>query len=213
MTESSDITAEARIRLAAFDLFASDGYDATTVRGIAAAAGVSPALVIHHFGSKPGLRQAVNDEVVAIIAGFIDDHIPTDGNIDEQFVGPEAAFREMFARRPELGAYIRRLFFDGDEAGLEILRRFMVASRKLSAAFEDRGWMRIAPDPEMRDLQLIILEMAPVLFFPLFSAYFEQSALNTEIHHRWVMSEFDLFERGLFIVDALAESPEQKEDA
>ena len=35
--------------------FAEAGYDRATIRGIAAAAGVDPALVLHYFGSKEGL--------------------------------------------------------------------------------------------------------------------------------------------------------------
>jgi AcrR family transcriptional regulator len=39
--------------------FASSGFNATTLRGIAAAAGVDHTLVIHHFGSKESLWRAV----------------------------------------------------------------------------------------------------------------------------------------------------------
>ncbi len=52
--ERSEGTREA-IRAAASVLFAQKGFDATGVRDIAAAAGVNPALVIRHFGSKEGL--------------------------------------------------------------------------------------------------------------------------------------------------------------
>lgn len=38
--------------------FAEGGYDATSLRGIAAEAGVDPAVVVHFFGSKDGLFQA-----------------------------------------------------------------------------------------------------------------------------------------------------------
>ena len=41
--------------------FAQWGYDATTIRGIAEAAGVDPALVRHYFGSKEHLFIAVLD--------------------------------------------------------------------------------------------------------------------------------------------------------
>ncbi|MFF1413875.1 TetR family transcriptional regulator [Streptomyces sp. NPDC058289] len=44
-----------RIRLAARAEFAARGYDKTSVRGIAKAAGVDPALVHHYFGSKDEL--------------------------------------------------------------------------------------------------------------------------------------------------------------
>jgi AcrR family transcriptional regulator len=40
---------------AARSRFADDGYDGATIRGIAAAAGVDPALVLHFFGSKERL--------------------------------------------------------------------------------------------------------------------------------------------------------------
>ena len=53
----------ARIRDAAIGEFAAQGFAKTTVRGIAAAAGVSPGLVIHHFGSKDELRVACDDYV------------------------------------------------------------------------------------------------------------------------------------------------------
>ncbi len=57
MRSANDLTTTARIRDAAIELFGRDGFD-VGVRAIAKAAGVSPALVIHHFGSKDGLRKA-----------------------------------------------------------------------------------------------------------------------------------------------------------
>src|SRR5918999_3493174 len=44
---------------AARRLFAERGYDRTTIRAIAAEAGVDPALVVHFFGSKEALFRAV----------------------------------------------------------------------------------------------------------------------------------------------------------
>ena len=59
---SADLTAAARIRDAAIEQFAQHGF-AVGLRTIAEAAGVSAALVIHHFGSKEGLRKACDDYV------------------------------------------------------------------------------------------------------------------------------------------------------
>ena len=58
-----DLTARARIRDAAIERFAADGFRAG-LRTIAADAGVSPGLVIHHFGSKDALRRACDDQVL-----------------------------------------------------------------------------------------------------------------------------------------------------
>jgi AcrR family transcriptional regulator len=46
---------EARILGAARHEFANSGYERATIRGIAAAAGVNPGLVVHYFGSKQEL--------------------------------------------------------------------------------------------------------------------------------------------------------------
>src|SRR5271170_4274515 len=58
-----DLTARARIREAAISHFADDGYERTTIRGIAATAGVSPGLLRHHFGSKEELRRACDEHI------------------------------------------------------------------------------------------------------------------------------------------------------
>jgi AcrR family transcriptional regulator len=59
---SADLTAAARIRDAAIEQFGGRGFD-VGLRAIAEAAGVSAALVIHHFGSKEGLRRACDDYI------------------------------------------------------------------------------------------------------------------------------------------------------
>lgn len=66
MHSARDLTTKARIRDAALRLFPTEGFGATTIRSIARDAGVSPALVVHHFGSKEGLRQACDEHVVQV---------------------------------------------------------------------------------------------------------------------------------------------------
>ena len=48
-----------RILHAASELFADHGFDGTSVRQIAAGAGVSLGMIRHYFGSKEGLWKAV----------------------------------------------------------------------------------------------------------------------------------------------------------
>jgi AcrR family transcriptional regulator len=64
---TDDRTARARIRDAAIACFGDTGVAATTVRQIAEVADVSPALVIHHFGSKEQLRVACDQHVAEVI--------------------------------------------------------------------------------------------------------------------------------------------------
>lgn len=64
--DAPDLTGRARIRDAALLRFASEGFR-VPVRTIAADAGVSPGLVIHHFGSKEGLRRACDEHVLVLV--------------------------------------------------------------------------------------------------------------------------------------------------
>jgi len=52
---------ETRILEAAAQVFMADGYERTTIRAVAAAAGVDAGLVMHYFGSKQELFRRVID--------------------------------------------------------------------------------------------------------------------------------------------------------
>jgi AcrR family transcriptional regulator len=66
-TAFDDLTARARIRVAALKHFAEDGYERATIRNIAQTAGVSPGLLRHHFGSKEALRRACDGYVFEVL--------------------------------------------------------------------------------------------------------------------------------------------------
>lgn len=57
------MTKKDKIISTALELFANDGYAATSTRKVADRAGVSEGLVFRHFGSKRGLLDAILDEV------------------------------------------------------------------------------------------------------------------------------------------------------
>src|SRR5579863_8850313 len=61
---------EARILDAASRVFVADGYERTTIRAVAAAAGVDAGLVMHYFGSKQKLyRRVIDDAPVPEVSG------------------------------------------------------------------------------------------------------------------------------------------------
>jgi AcrR family transcriptional regulator len=102
-----DLTARARIRQAALEQFAEHGYERTTIRGIAAAAGVSPGLVRHHFGAKEALRDAVDGYVLQEIRQ-VNDQVMADA--DSGDFGPSMVARGATRRfRP----YLVRALHDG----------------------------------------------------------------------------------------------------
>ncbi|AIR99766.1 TetR/AcrR family transcriptional regulator [Streptomyces glaucescens] len=77
-----------RILAAAREQFSEHGYEKTSVRGIAKAAGVDPALVHHYFGTKEQVFQAAVETVFA----------PALRAPDVVFDGPADEVGERFAR-------------------------------------------------------------------------------------------------------------------
>lgn len=162
----ADLTARASIRNAALRLFAEHGADAVTVRQIAAAAAVSPALVLHHFGSKAGLRQAVDE----FAAGAFDQLL--EAGADEDLARSmtsgdgasiSAALAQVFPPGSPLPAYLRRLLLSGDPSGAALFRRWLDGTTQLMAALEAQGLCRSTDDPEVRAAFLLANDLAVVL--------------------------------------------------
>lgn len=65
-----DLTAKARLRDAALRLFGERGIEATSIREVAKAAGVTGGLVRHHFGSKDDLRAACDAYALEQLVAF-----------------------------------------------------------------------------------------------------------------------------------------------
>src|SRR5215218_4177462 len=60
-----------RIRQAALKSFATKGASGTSLRSVAADAGVSLGLVQHHFDTKSGLIKAVDDYVMSVVIDVV----------------------------------------------------------------------------------------------------------------------------------------------
>ncbi|WP_327149862.1 TetR/AcrR family transcriptional regulator [Nocardia sp. NBC_01329] len=108
MRSSDDLNTRARIRDAALVRFGEEGFG-VGVRAIAAAAGVSPGLVNHHFGSKDGLRRECDDHVRAVIRESKMSYLsrPSTGNLLQQLA--------EIAEYAPIIAYMMRSFQAGGE--------------------------------------------------------------------------------------------------
>ncbi|MCY9785476.1 TetR family transcriptional regulator [Nocardiopsis sp. EMB25] len=140
---SEDLTARARIRDAAVDCFGQRGFD-VPVREIAERAGVSPALVMHHFGTKAKLRVACEEHVMRIIREVKTESITTK---DQTTVLHHLAEAEEFA--PYMAFLFRCLQAGGDLA--RTLYEHMAADIEayLDAGVK-AGTVRPSRDPEAR---------------------------------------------------------------
>lgn len=113
----SDFTTTARIRDAAIAEFGIRGMQRATLRAIAGAAGVSPGLVLHHFGSKDGLRKACDDYVLT----YLHDQIEA----EEQAGGDPGVFTSAVADSPLIVNYLVAVLSDGGAAAATVFDRIV----------------------------------------------------------------------------------------
>lgn len=152
-----DTTAAARIRDAAITRFGAQGFERTSVREIAADAGVSAALVIHHFGSKDGLRRACDDWLATRLIGE-----------KSRTSAPElaATMREWLDDPDQFRAhidYFAMMIADGTEDGNRLFDRLVHDTAAVLDAGVADGSMRESSDPGMRALLVTIYGLAPIL--------------------------------------------------
>jgi AcrR family transcriptional regulator len=138
---ADDRSTPARIRDAALVTFADAGFRAATVRVIAERAGVSPALVIHHYGSKERLREACD----AFVTGFVRER-----KVEAMKAGPGldplALLRDDDDRLPLL-AYLARAVQDGSPAVAALVDEMVADAEAVLAAGVASGTVRPLDHP------------------------------------------------------------------
>src|SRR5262249_2729855 len=140
---SDDRTAVARIRDAAIEQWGEHGFN-VGLRSIAEAAGVSAALVIHHFGSKEGLRKACDD--------YISEEIRTGKAASMQTKDPA----DWFAQMAEVDSYAPLMAYlvRSMQSGSDLAK--MMWQRMIDNAEEDldegvrNGLLKPSRDPRAR---------------------------------------------------------------
>lgn len=157
-----DRTARARIRDEALRLFAERGPDAVTVRDIAAAAGVSPPLVIRHFGSRDGLRAAVDDHVARLFETLLAEALESSAAPLDPAAAPSLA--DLVARGLPAGSpvprYLGRLLVGGGPVGTALFRRLYAVSGEALAGMARAGLVTGGADPDVRAAFLLVNDLA-----------------------------------------------------
>ena len=138
-----DRTAVARIRDAAIDQWGQQGFN-VGLRSIAEAAGVSAALVIHHFGSKDGLRKACDD--------YIAEEIRTGKSASMQTNDPAEWFRQMaeIESYAPLMAYLVRSMQSGSDLAKTLWRRMIENAEQYLDEGVRNGVLKPSRDPKAR---------------------------------------------------------------
>lgn len=140
---SADLTAAARIRDAAIEQFGEHGFG-VGLRAIAETAGVSAALVIHHFGSKEGLRKACEEHIA--------DEIRNTKSEALQSNDPATWFAQLaeIEEYAPLMAYVVRSMQSGGELANMLWRRMIDNAEEYMEEGVRAGTIKPSRDPKAR---------------------------------------------------------------
>ncbi len=202
MRSASDLTARARIRDAALARFGADGVAATTVRVVAADAGVSAGLVLHHFGSKEGLRQACDDHVLEAVRGGTG-------------VSDADALAGMLDAATPVRRYLGRALLDGTETAARLFTELVDRTREWLASGEAEGWVRPTTDPRARAVTYVSWQLAPLVLGDQVGRLLGGDTADTATAVRGARAGLEMLTGGLFADDrwlALFAAVDRKEE-
>lgn len=206
------------IRDEALRLFAAHGPDAVTVRQIATAAGVSPGLVIHHFGSKARLREVVDQHVLATFEVMFGE-LTGEGGHDLLGSAAVGSLTELMAAHlpPEssIPGYLRHLLLTDTEAGRVLFRRLFDFSHLALTALAQEGLASAGQDPQARAVLLLAQDLAVFLLRDRMADVLGADPLSRDGMARWASEALAIYRNGLLTTPPpdTGRSPAEGEDA
>ena len=181
-------------------MFAEQGPDAVTVRGVAAAAEVSPALVIRHYGAKSGLRQAVDDHVAGVFESLLQQVVLGDhGGPFTPDVQPTLATQivtQLPADSP-VPAYLGRMLLAAEPAGAALFGRLYEISRDILHGMVEAGYATPGADPAVRAAFLLVNDLAVLILRPQIGAVLGIDLLSEAGMQRWGAEVLSIYRSGL----------------
>jgi AcrR family transcriptional regulator len=149
-----------RIRDAALTSFATHGTSATTLRAVAAAAGVSLGLVQHHFATKAGLIEAVDEYVFGVVVEAMAQPLlePPGDSIGE--IGNRVT--RIIAEQPDVAGYVGRALVDGSPLGDTLFDALMTVGTARWQQRAERGETRPDLDLTWATINGLVLALGAV---------------------------------------------------
>ncbi|VEG57019.1 transcriptional regulator [Mycolicibacterium aurum] len=185
-----------RIQAAALKSFAAHGTGASTMRGVAAAAGVSLGSVQHHFATKAGLIEAVDEYVLRLLTATIAQPLsdpPTDSVAE---IG--ARINTLFVEQPEVAAYLGRALVDGSPVGAKIFDTLMTTGIARWQERHDRGELRDDVDLTWAAINSLVLALGAVSLRPHLDRHLPEPFITPNQLNRWRDATDALLREGLF---------------
>ncbi len=182
-------------------LFAERGYDGITIRDISSAADVSVGLIHHHFGSKDGLRKAVDEACMAQFEEVLRDHATLSADASQRGLEAVSDWTEAWIDRHVANwsrsvKYMRRALLEGGEWGAQVFERFYTITRASVDRLDAAGALRGDVDRLWLPILFMYLDLGTLLLDPYIERVLGKSGFDRELWRRRHRAYTDLILRG-----------------
>lgn len=170
---NEDLTAKARIRNTALDLYSKSGPDRISLRAIASEAGVTLGLVQHHYKTKAGLRDAVDQLVVDYFAAALAE-VPEADHPDDLAAARDDAVRRMLRANPPVVDYVRRALLDPSGENLHLLDVLVDLTAREVNTLRKTGRASTRRRESTQIVAVLVRQMGEMLLAPLVDAVWDR---------------------------------------
>ena len=188
----------ARLSASARELFARQGFEAVSLRQVAEAAGVTPAMVHYYFGGKQGLWLAVLEDYLEEALGSM-----LAARAEIEGPGGLAVYltrhAELLGRQPWVAPLLFREVVLGGGPSAEFVRRFPAQLRDMlrGAIAKARSRNELAAD---LDTDLLVLSLLSAAVFPFLLRPMIEKVIGVPVDAdftaRWAAHASRLFHQG-----------------
>jgi AcrR family transcriptional regulator len=168
-------------------VFAREGFTGTSLRMIAVEAGVSAALLVHHFGSK---QRLIEETIETTLGEWMreKDHLA------------ELPLSEALSQWPQTAqdghqklAFFRQVMLSGGKPAQLLLERMHFEAKERLSAMTKTGVMRDVADIDTAALLLAVYGMAPLILSDSIKKILGGDITDPEISEKLARSSLELF--------------------
>lgn len=202
-TDKAQTGGAERILDAAVLLFGERGFRGTTLKDIATEAGVSQALIVHHYGSKERLRAACDDHVAQLIRARKAEVMGDQPQID-----PFIALRQLSEGRALL-RYLTRALTEGGPHAVQLVDEMIADAEEYMTQGEQAGVIKPSAVPRDRAVVLVLWSLGALVLHEhverLLGVDFLAEGDAPAGLERYLLPALELYTQGLVVDGAVEE--------